>query len=170
VPSENAKKREASDHVPYPQWISEGLIKTTPGKTIDYEYIRKEINHLAKDYAIRHVFIDPWNATQLMLQLSQDGFEVVKFQQSHANYTGPTRELEKIIIAGMLEHGGNKVLRWNAQNTAIETNAMEQVRPSKRKSTERIDGIVATIIGIAGALSDKDAGPSIYETRGLIEV
>ena len=81
IPGDNARKRENRDRVPYETWARQGLIEMTPGNVIDYDYIRARINDLSKRFNIREIAIDPWNATQLALQLQGDGFEVVTFGQ-----------------------------------------------------------------------------------------
>ena len=60
--------------------------------------------------------------------------------------TAPTKELEKLVVSGKLRHGGHPVLRWMASNVAVELDAAGNLKPSKKRSTERIDGIVAAII------------------------
>ncbi|MCO6437232.1 MAG: hypothetical protein J5J06_09115, partial [Phycisphaerae bacterium] len=64
-------------------------------------------------------------------------------------------ELEKLVVSGRLRHGGNPVLRWMAANVAVELDAAGNIKPSKKKSTERIDGIVAAVMGLGRALLGK---------------
>ena len=64
----------------------------------------------------------------------------------------PTKELEKRVIEGTLNHGANPVLRWMASNITVEQDAAGNFKPSKKKFTERIDGIVATITGFGRAI------------------
>ena len=49
-------------------------------------------------------------------------------------------------------HGGNPVLRWQAANVTVEQDAAGNIKPSKRKSTERIDGIVAMVMALGRAM------------------
>jgi hypothetical protein len=96
------------------------------------------------------IAIDCWNATQLAGQL--EGDELVGFGQGYASMSAPTKRLEQLVIGGQLAHGGNPVLRWMANNVSLETDAADNWKPSKKRSRERIDGIVALIValGIAG--------------------
>ena len=87
--------------------------------------------------------MDRWNATQLATQLTDDGFEMVAFGQGYASMNWPTKKLEEVMLAQRLSHGGHPVLRWMAGNVSIETDAVDNWKPSKKKSRERIDGIVA---------------------------
>ena len=73
---------------------------------------------------------------------------MVAFGQGYASMNAPTKRLEQLVIAGQLAHGGNPVLRWMADNVSLETDAADNWKPSKKRSRERIDGIVATIMGV----------------------
>jgi phage terminase large subunit-like protein len=139
----------------------------TPGNVIDYDRIRTTINSLHERFSIREIAVDPWNATQLASQLQGDGFEVISFGQGFRDMTSPCKELEKLIVSGKLRHGCNPVLRWMASNVAVETDAAGNLKPSKKKSTERIDGIVATVMGLGRALLHE---PSAYEWHGILWV
>ena len=92
IPSDNARKRERRDRVPYETWTRLGLIEMTPGNVIDYDHIRARINELGRHLRIREIAVDPWNATQLSIQLQGDGFEVVTFGQGFRDMSGPTKE------------------------------------------------------------------------------
>lgn len=148
IPEEGIERRVRRDRVPYDVWVRDGLMETTPGAVIDYEFIRAKIGTLADEFHIKEIAIDRWNATQLSTQLTGDGFEVVGFGQGFASMAGPTKELERLIIGKEIAHGGNPVMRWMASNVSVEGDAAGNLKPSKKKSTERIDGIVASIMSI----------------------
>ncbi len=86
--------------------------------------------------------------------------------------TSPTKEWEKLVVSGKLRHGGNPVLRWMASNVAVEIDAAGNLKPSKKKSAERIDGIVAGIMALGRALLQSESYNSVYdrENRGLLWV
>ena len=163
VPEEGANRRAKRDRVPYTQWIRDEYIEATPGEAIDYDRIRAKINELGKQYRIGSIAIDRWNATQLATQLEGDGFEIVAFGQGYASMTWPTKKLEALVLSERLRHGGNPVLRWMAGNVSIEKDAADNWKPSKKKSRERIDGIVALIMGLERATTWQE---SVYNTRG----
>ena len=154
VPEEGVRKRERRDRVPYLDWVRDGLIEATPGEAIDYDRIRARINELGKRYAIRMIAIDRWNGTQLAGQLEGDGFEIAAFGQGYASMSAPTKKLEQLVLAEQLAHGGNPVLRWMANNVSLETDAADNWKPSKKRSRERIDGIVALIMGVGLAIDN----------------
>ena len=170
VPEEGARRRERRDRVPYQQWVKDGFIEATSGEVVDYDRIRAKINKLGESYHIRSIAIDRWNATQLASQLASDGFEITAFGQGFASMTAPTKRLEQLILARQLAHAGNPVLRWMANNVSLETDAAENWKPSKTRSRERIDGIVALIMAISSATTQPAYPRSIYEDPGNLEL
>jgi phage terminase large subunit-like protein len=154
IPEDNARERERKDKVPYVQWhkAKEKWIETTPGNVIDYEYIRKKINELGKVYEIKEIAVDRWNAQSIATQLEQDGFTVVPFGLGFGSMSAPTKEFEVLILNGKLKHNGNPVMKWEIGNTAVEQDAADNLKPSKKKSTERIDGVVASIMALGRAI------------------
>ena len=164
---QHTRKRERRDRVPYETWARQGLVETTPGNVIDYDYIRARINELGERFDIREIAVDRWNATQLAIQLQGDGFEVVTFGQGFKDMTAPTKELEKLVVGGRLRHGGHPVLRWMAGNVAVQTDAAGNLKPSKKKSTERIDGIVAAVMALGRALLCVEQR-SVYEDEDIV--
>ncbi len=170
VPADNARKRERRDRVPYQTWARQGFIEMTEGNVVDYDVIRRRINELGERFKIREIAIDRWNATQLAVQLQGDGFEVVTFGQGFRDMSGPTKELEKLVISGKLRHGRHPVLRWMASNVSVETDAAGNLKPSKKKSTERIDGIVASIMALGRAMLQPQRRRSFYETHDLLVI
>lgn len=173
IPGENAHKRANKDRVPYPQWIREGWITAHDGNRLDYGLIRRDINEIRERFNIKTVAIDPWNGTQLMLELQGDGFEINQFRQGFASMTGPTKELLAMIGAKQLQHGGNPVLRWMASNAATREDPAGNLKFDKGKSTERIDGIVALTMALGCWMATNPHGnQSVYdrEQRNFIEI
>ena len=169
VPADNARGRQQKDRVPYETWIRAGYIDATPGNVVDYEAVRQKLLSLRDIYNIREIAIDRWNSTQLQTQLTGDDFNVVQFGQGYASMSAPTKELEKLIVSRRINHGNNPVLRWMAGNTMIEQDAAGNIKPSKKKSTEKIDGIVALAMALGRALVSENA-ESVYENRGIVYV
>lgn len=167
-PRERAVEREKRDRVPYTQWIRDTHLRATEGDVIDYDVIRRDINQLGEIYNIREIGVDRWNAQQIVTQLAGDGFNMVMVGQGFASMSGPSKELEKLIIGGQLLHDGDPVTRWAAMNVSIESDAAGNIKPSKAKSTERIDPIVALVMAVGRyTVGEQDAG-SPYDERGPI--
>lgn len=142
-PEDGVVERSATDHVPYADWVREGFLIATPGNVTDYDFVRHEIIELALRYSLGQIGYDAWNATQLALDLSSAGASMIPVHQTHAGLAPAWRELEKLILERKLRHGGHPILRWMAGNVEVELDAAGNAKPSKRHSSERIDGMVA---------------------------
>lgn len=167
VPMENMDKRQKDDGVPYREWHESGYLIATQGDVVDYTYIRNKINELHERYDIREIAIDRWNATQVAVWLAEDGFEVAFFGQGYRSMSAPSKELEASVMGKRFRHGNNPVLKWNASVCSHEEDAAGNIKPSKKKSKERIDGIVASIMGISRATASQYESTSVYETKEL---
>ena len=151
-------------------WVKQGFVKLTDGNVVDYDVVRADINKLYEIYNIKEIAVDRWNTTQITTQLEGDGHVMVPFGQGFASMSAPTKELERLVLSGEIAHGGNPVLRWMAANCSVEQDAADNMKPSKKKSRERIDGIVALIMGIGRAISQipEDDVSDVYAKRGLM--
>lgn len=164
------KERTKRDKFDYEAAEQVGALVLTDGDVIDYDAVLNDIAMHSGLFDIALVGLDPWNSTGLATQLTDGGFEVEFFRQGFASMSGPTKFLERIILQKRFDHGGHPVLRWNARNVAVTKDGAENMKPVKDKSTNRIDGIVATIIGIGVGSEYETEGPSVYETRGILSV
>lgn len=147
VPRDTMRERSNRDRVPYPQWERDGWLTATHGPVVDYEAVRKTLHDWAAEFSVREVVYDLWNATQLVTQLTDDGFTCVEMRQGFAS-SAPTKSLEKAILSRTLRHDGHPVLRWNISNIAVETDASGNLKLSKKVSTERIDGAAALVMAV----------------------
>lgn len=167
IPEENMIERARKDRVPYDAWSREGLIKATEGNVIDYGFIVRDIEALGEVYNIREIAFDRWGAFQVSQALEGLGFTMVGFGQGFASMSGPTKELLRLVLDGKLAHGGNKVLRWMADNVVVSIDPAGNLKPNKAKSREKIDGVVAGIMALDRAIRHEGGG-SVYEERGIL--
>jgi phage terminase large subunit-like protein len=157
VPEDSVKKRSLRDRVPYDQWVKQGFIIATPGNVTDYDFIERDVLEIAERYQLVELAYDRWNATQLVTHL-QDKLNngtserVVPFGQGFASMSAPTKELMKLVLSEVYTHGGNPPARWMASNVAVKQDPAGNLKPDKDKSTERIDGLVATIMALGRAM------------------
>jgi phage terminase large subunit-like protein len=171
VPEEGVQRRSDRDRVPYNVWAdpNHGYITATPGNVIDYEAIRRDLNEDGDQFVLKEAGFDPWNATQLATQLTGDGFTMVQVRQGYKTMSEPTKHLLTLITSKKLRHDGNPVLRWMASNLVLRQDPVGNVAPDKSKATEKIDGIVALIIGLSRLIvQPADEGGSVYESRGIL--
>ena len=166
IPEENIIERARRDRVPYDAWVRDGYITATPGNVIDYAFIMAEIERLGEVYDIREIAFDRWGAVQISTALEERGFTMVQFGQGLRSMSPPTKELLRMVLDGKLAHGGHPVLRWMADNMVVDTDPAGNVKPNKKKSREKIDGMVALIMALDRATRHQNSG-SVYETRGI---
>jgi phage terminase large subunit-like protein len=149
IPADTAGERERRDHLPIAQWVREGWLTLSPGPVVDYEAIRVVVKAWMARYDVRELGVDPWNATDLVTRLSdQDGLTCIMLRQGYATLSAPTKNLEATILGRALRHDGNPVLRRMVSVVAIETDAAGNIKPSKVKSSDRIDGVVALVLAL----------------------
>ena len=113
-------------------------------------------------YDIRDIGYDRYNAQQIVTQLEDDGFTMVPIGQGFASMFAPTKRLMEMVLRREIQHSGNPVLRWMASNTVVTSDPAGSVKPDKERSTEKIDGIVATIIALARGMTYTPPKPKNY--------
>lgn len=169
IPEDNLTLRVNRDHVPYDVWERQGYLQTTEGNVVHYSFIEKFIDRLGERFNIREIAFDRWGAVQMVQNLESMGFTVVPFGQGFKDMSPPTKELMKLVLEQKIAHGGHPVLRWNMDNIYIRTDPAGNIKADKEKSTEKIDGAVATIMALDRAIRcGNDRGASVYDERGLL--
>ena len=169
IPEDNLDLRVRRDHVPYDVWERQGYLQTTEGNVVHYGYIEKFIESLGERFNIREIAFDRWGAVQMVQNLEGMGFTVVPFGQGFKDMSPPTKELMKLVLEQKIAHGGHPVLRWMMDNIFIRTDPAGNIKPDKEKSTEKIDGAVATVMALDRAIRcGNDTIESVYDSRGLL--
>lgn len=169
IPEDTLDLRVKRDHVPYDIWERQGYLQTTEGNVVHYGYIEKFIEELGKKFNIREIAFDRWGAVQMVQNLESMGFTVVPFGQGFKDMSPPTKELMKLTLEQKIAHGEHPVLRWNMDNIFIRTDPAGNIKADKEKSTEKIDGAIATIMALDRAIRcGNDNCASVYDNRGLL--
>lgn len=169
IPEDNLTLRVNRDHVPYDVWERHGYLQTTEGNVVHYGFIKQFIERLGERFNIREIAFDRWGAVQMVQNLEGMGFTVVPFGQGFKDMSPPTKELMKLVLEQKIAHGGHPVLRWNMDNIYIRTDPAGNIKADKEKSTEKIDGAVATIMALDRAIRcGNDHGASVYDERGIL--
>lgn len=167
VPEATVIARSEKSGVRYDVWVDQGLIVATEGNVIDYGAITVKFSEeLAKMFDIQEVAYDRWGATQLIQDLQDGGLEVIPFGQGYKSMSPPTKELMNVTLGRRLRHGGHPVLRWMAGNMVVTQDPAGNLKPDKSKSSEKIDGMVALIMGLDRA-TRHDSSKSKYETEDI---
>lgn len=187
MPEERLKELEDRDRVPYRDWVRDGWITATPGRSIEYASVRRRISGVTLDerggalperwdeaVAQRHQLInlafDPYNSSKLVSEelLNYDGIETVEFRQGFLTMNVPCKEFERLVRAEQIRHGNNPVANWMAGNCIANTDDSGNVKLSKKKSRQKIDGMVAAVMALGLAMQHKPQAVSVYETRGML--
>ena len=169
VPEETIPQRVKANSVPYDVWEKQGHLLATEGNVSHYDFIEKFICDLGEKYHILEIAVDRWNATQMIQNLEGAGFTMVPFGQGFASMSTPTKEFYRLLMEGQIIHAGHPVLRWMAGNVVIETDAAENIKVTKAKSKEKIDGIVASIMALDRCIRNQgETQGSVYDERGLL--
>jgi phage terminase large subunit-like protein len=152
-------------------WVKAGWLALTPGDVVDYGYIRAQIGRDMEKFSVGEVGYDPWNATQLVTDLQGDDAPMVTVRQGYATMSPPTKELLRLLLEGSAEapryrHGGNPIVRWQVDHFAVEMDPAGNVKPSKAKASEKIDGLVAGVMALDRAVRH-GGSRSIYEDEEM---
>lgn len=168
IPEDTIDLRVRRDHVPYDTWLGRGQVIATEGNVIHYGYIENFIEDLGTKYHIKEIAFDRWGAVQMVQNLEGMGFTVVPFGQGFKDMSPPTKELMKLVLEQKIAHGGNVPLRWMMDNVYVRTDPAGNIKMDKEKSTERIDGAVATVMALDRAIRNEGSTDSVYNERGII--
>jgi phage terminase large subunit-like protein len=144
IPESNAVERSQRDKVPYLDWIRDGFLKSTDGNTTDYGVLHRDVLEICEQYGVRQLGLDiKFNGQMLANALQGDGVEVRGYPQGGRAMSAPAKSLENLLASEKVRHAGHPVLSWCAANASVHEDRYGNIYPSKAKSTERIDGIVA---------------------------
>ena len=168
LPEDTLALRCRRDHVLYDVWEKQGYIKTTEGNVVHYGFIEKFIEGLSEVYHIKEIAYDRWNATQMVQNLEGMGLTMIPFGQGYKDMSPPSKELYKLMMEGKIQHGGHPVLKWMGQNVVMRQDPAGNIKPDKEKSVEKIDGIVALIMGLDRCIRHQGESGSVYDERGIL--
>lgn len=184
TPEDGLVERAKRDRNPYDVWVRQGLIKTTPGRTVDYSFVAADIAEILKELTIKAIAYDRWRIEDLKKEFAAIGFDLadpsdptgetsllVEHGQGFKDMGPSVDHIESELLNGRILHGGHPVLRMCAANAVVSKDAAGNRKLDKAKSTGRIDGFVALTMAIGKAMSQQvDDGGSVYETGGVFSV
>ncbi len=128
---------------PFASWVFDGQIKRSDYPIAD---LKTELIEQCREYYIRTVAFDPYNAQQLGEDLQRDGLVAARMAQNQANFNEPIREFLQAMKDGRLRHNGGSLLKWAAGNAVIAADKQDRWMFDKRSSTEKIDPLVAAVM------------------------
>jgi phage terminase large subunit-like protein len=165
IPADTMRERVKEDGVRYDLWAEQGLVTATEGNMIDYSRVVKDILGLAETFPRlkgSEIGYDPAFANDVALKLREAGLKTVEVPQNYRNLSEPAHVFEALVKSARVRHDGQKVLRWNIENVAVRRTDDGRIRPVKgRRPAKRIDGVVATLMGLGRALAAPDDSPFV---------
>lgn len=170
MPERSVQDHKRTDQVPYDTWVEQGLITATDGDVIDYDYVLEVIKKIASTYDLKEIAFDRYLSGSLGQTVTNLGIKMIPFGQGFVSMSGPTKQVINLVLQKKLHHGNNPVLNFMTSCATVTQDAAENiklVKPNRRKSSNRIDGLIAMIMGFDRASRREEKKPSIYEQKGL---
>lgn len=153
---------------PWATWIRDGHLQVTDGNTTDPRSLFAQVEQAKRDYQLKTIAIDPNNARFVSTHLENElDIRTFEFWQTCRKYNEPLREFLKALQEGRILHGGHPLLGWAADNLITKSDPQDYLMPAKAKSPEKIDPIVAVLMGFSECLFAETEQPSVYQERGL---
>lgn len=133
----------------YQVWEHKGFLTVTEGDATDYAFVKAQILADVQKFQMVDMNVDRlFQAHQLAQELMEEGIVVIGFGMGYMSMAAPMKELERRLLLKQINHGGNPIMRWMADNVAVKQDPAGNLKPDKSESQGKIDGI----IGIVGAL------------------
>ena len=162
LPEDGLATKAKSDRVPYDLWKRQGFLETTPGKSIEYEYVASLIWRMMQDGAdFRSIAFDRHNFKHLKPWLLKAGFSETQvegdyaifkeFGQGYVSMSPALRDLESALLTEKIVHGDHPVLRMCAKNAVVTRDPAGNRKLDKAKAAGRIDGMVALAMAMSVA-------------------
>jgi phage terminase large subunit-like protein len=170
IPEDKIKEKE--DRVDYGLWVKQGHVYSTPGSIIDVDQQSEDILKILQEVRVMGLAYDPYMAHHGIIQnIMKGGFPVERLDpyiQNIRNMSAPSKEFERLIMDGKLEHFNNPVMRWMLRNVVIISDTNDNIKPDKKRSREKIDGIIAAITAIGEHITlTTGEDNEIYKTHSL---
>lgn len=156
----------------YQVWVRNGHLIATPGNAIDKAFVKRQILEDFEKFNVTDVNVDAlFQGYDLAMELAQELGEnrIVPMRQGFLSYAAPMKDFEERILKRQIHHGGNPITRFCADNVVVVQDAAGNLKPDKEKSSEKIDGIVTTIMSL-DRLGRHKKIRSVYEDRGVIAI
>lgn len=148
MPGDTIFDRSKEDRQPYDVWAKDGYIRTTPGKTVDYEFVVEEIADILQDRELSALGFDRWRIDVFKKELERIGLELpmVPVGQGFKDMSPALDNLEADLLNERICHSMNPVLTMCAANAVVTKDSAGGRKLDKHKATGRIDGMVALTI------------------------
>lgn len=152
--TEYLRDRERLDCVPYSTWLEGGFLKPLEGGSWAYDRVIRGVLEFTSLHEVIEIAYDPWNAQEIVAELSERGYPLVPIRQSYSSMSGYTVSFERIILARNLVHNNDPVARWMMACTEVKYDRQDNLMPmtpQRNRDGKRTDGIVAAIMALGRA-------------------
>lgn len=171
LPAEGLAEKSRADRVPYDVWASQGFLQTTPGRSVQYEFVAHELRKVFDHYDVRALAFDRWGMKHLRPWLIKAGFSeeelerFIDFGQGFQSMSPAIRALEERLLGVKLRHGAHPVLTMCAANAIVVKDPSENRKFTKSKASGRIDGMqaLAMAVGVMPMAAESE-GESFWES------
>lgn len=155
-PEHQISERSATN-IAYDKWVHGNWIIPVPGNAIDSAFVLGHILKTIEGMNVKSIAYDRKFVTDVINGLVEEGYEEIvhAFGQGYISMNAPMKELEKMILKRDINHGNNPIARWQITNVEAVMDDAGNIKPSKKKSKDKIDGIVALIMAIGGWMNWK---------------
>jgi phage terminase large subunit-like protein len=147
----------------YDGWVRSGHLIATPGEVTDFDLIEDQLREDAKTLQdLREVPFDPFQATQLSTHMLEEKLPMVEMRPTVLNFSEPMKQLEALVLLGpdKFQHDGSPVMTWMVSNVVCHRDAKDNIYPRKERVENKIDGPVATIMGLGRAMAVQASAPA----------
>lgn len=145
MPQDSVIEAAKRDRAPYDVWVRQGLLRTTPGRVIDYDHVAAEIGAICAGLNVARIGFDRWRMDRMKGAMERQGVDLPlqEFGQGYASMSPALDALEADLLAERVRHGGHPVLTMCAANAVAVPDPAGNRKLDKSKATGRIDGMVA---------------------------
>ena len=102
---------------------------------------------------INKVGYDDWNATQFVINATNNGLPMEPVSQSIGSFNRPTKEMERMILSKRCVIDDNPITRFCFKNVTMKIDHNGNTKPSKESNKNKIDGVIAIIEAIGVAIT-----------------
>ena len=168
TPGDTLDARAIRDRAPYRVWADKDFMIPVPGEALDYDFLVRDIGHLARTVPLFRVAYDRWRIDVFRQALARQGLIIplMNHGQGFRDMSPSLEIVEELALAGRIRHGGHPVLRWAVSNVVVAFDAANNRKPEKSKSTGRIDPAVAAIMAVASLKLQTEQIPDVAAMIG----
>lgn len=163
LPGETIAAKSRADRVSYDVWAREGFLETTPGRSIEYEWVAIRLVKEVRSGNFAKIGFDEWNWKFLRPWLvkagmSEDEIDTIfmPIRQGYKTMSPAFRDLESALLAEKVAHGNHPVLTMCAANAVVTTDPAGNRKLDKSRAAGRIDGLVALVDAFAVAPAEPE--------------